>query len=229
MNEPLELFDLDSKYKVLAKKVTFTLTLSQLKSVMDKNEYRELVSKISYPEDKTFSVTVPRGYISDLQTLPEWFTNRFNVKSKWRKAFLLQDFLYETVTAKSVSGQGIDALDQLNTKSLADAIAVCALRALGMGWIRRKVLHSVFKRTSIDKGERQERRGIIIYLLRNRHRVGLTLKQRTALKSPGAPIVIPEPYRVFVPEHVGVETNCRRDGILVYPNITIPLYIKRQR
>lgn len=220
---------LDDTYQVLKRSVTFTLNLHELESSMSRDAYRILLSKVNYPEDKIFSITVPRGYISDFQTLPEWFTNRFKVKSKWRKAFLLQDFLYETITSKAAKRDGIGALDALMTKEIQDAIAVTALKSLGMGWFRRTIIHSVFKRTAIDKGERMERRDLIAYLLRNQYRIGLRLDQRTTIKGPGAPIQMQMPYNLFVVEHEATELRLRAKKVTVvqYPNITIPLYISK--
>lgn len=227
MSKPLELLKLNQEYFVLKRAVRFTFKLSDLKDFMPKEAYFELIGYIDYPSDKPFEVTVPRGYISDLQTLPDWFTNRFNVKSKYRRAFLLQDFLYEVIANKCAEGDGISVLDQMLTKRISDAFALAALKSLGMGWLRRKVLGSVFKRTAVDKGERKERRGLVTFLLKHQHRIGLSLKQRTVVKGPGEPIIIKEPYRVFNDEGVGTELRLSHTAILQYPNITIPLYLTK--
>lgn len=79
---------------------------------------------------KGHTVMAPRGFITDLASIPRIFRGFISQTGKSRYAAVIHDYLY---------------CDQATTRADADAIFLEALEASGVGWIQRKAMYAAVR------------------------------------------------------------------------------------
>jgi hypothetical protein len=94
-----------------------------------------------HPGDRTETITVPAGFVTDLASIPRWAWILLPPDGPWVKGAIIHDFLYAT------RGSGIwkrhpAAITRASpyTRAEADAILREALENRGVDWLRRNVI-----------------------------------------------------------------------------------------
>ncbi len=102
-------------------------------SNLDLREYRPnewvLIADLCYRGTPLKRIEVPRGFITDLASIPQAFRNVFNVNGRSRKAAVLHDYLYCT--------QGLHGA---LTRELCDAVFLDALADCGVDLVQRRLM-----------------------------------------------------------------------------------------
>jgi hypothetical protein len=100
-----------------------------LKMLPSGTEWR-LILPLIYLRDDYTAITVPAGFITDLASIPRAFHSLIPVNGKHSPAAILHDYLYCT---------------QDRTRAEADAIFLEAMKACGVGWLRRQAMWSAVR------------------------------------------------------------------------------------
>ena len=75
-------------------------------------------------------ITVPKGFKTDLASVPRLFWQIYPPDGKWTYAALVHDYLYFT---------------QTRTRAEADRIFLEALKEIGVGWVTRRLMYTAVR------------------------------------------------------------------------------------
>lgn len=97
------------------------------------------------PGDRQYSITVPRGFPTDLASIPRWGWILLPPDGPWAKAAIIHDYLYATrgtgvLWAKPANPEGITR-PQPYTRRECDQILREAMEDRGVGWFKRWIIY----------------------------------------------------------------------------------------
>ena len=95
-----------------------------------------------YPGNRTYSITVPAGCVTDLTTVPRWGWALVPPDGPWVKAAIIHDYLYATVGTGKWKGHPASITRPTPYSRLeSDRILREAMKNLGIGWFIRNIIY----------------------------------------------------------------------------------------
>ena len=143
---PLVYERLTDKWVVLCEDLHFYFTLEE--ALGGHRPYlRELLAKTGLKKDQTIHVTAPKGFVSDLASIPKSLHSVFKPDGPWAPAAVIHDMVYQSLKEKMVEGGNtpIDKLNRNHTRLLADRLFLMGMRCLGVGWLTRMSMYNAVR------------------------------------------------------------------------------------
>ena len=134
---------LTDKWVVLEEDLHFHFCLSDV--YKGANPYlREKCAITGLSPTETIHIVAPRGFVTDLASIPPMFRGLFKPDGEYAPAAVLHDMLYQ-FGANTLLDYGNSPIERLNAhgdKFLADKVFLLAMRVLGIDTITRNVLYN---------------------------------------------------------------------------------------
>ena len=98
--------------------------------------------------DEPIYIIVPKGFVTDLASVPLFLTGIFPRDGKYTKAAILHDLVYQSVKNRTEIDDNDSELDPIHlinkyhTRYLADRIFLMGMRELGVGMITRTLMYN---------------------------------------------------------------------------------------
>jgi len=138
---------LTDKWVILTEDLTFNFTLGLVLRGCDK-ELRELLSITGFSDADMIRVVAPKGFITDLASVPPALRWLFRPDGPWADAAVTHDMIYQALKGK-LTGVDISlpivALNANHTQLLADRIFLAGMKAVGVDPISRRLLYSAVR------------------------------------------------------------------------------------
>ena len=144
---PLHYERLTEKWVVLREDLHFYFTLEEALGG-HKPYLRELMAKTGLKKDQTIHVTAPKGFVSDLASIPESLHAFFKPDGQWAPAAVIHDMVYQSLKEKMVPAESYSPIDKLNrhhTRLLADRLFLLGMRSLRVGWMTRTLMYNAVR------------------------------------------------------------------------------------
>lgn len=110
--------------------------------------FRELLSVTGLDPDQPIYVVAPKGFVSDLASIPKALHPMFKPDGPWAPAAVIHDIIYQSLKEKMLPNPietGIEKLNRHHTRLLADRIFLMGMRQLDIGWLTRMSMYNAVR------------------------------------------------------------------------------------
>jgi hypothetical protein len=90
---------------------------------------------------KEYRVRVPKGYVTDLSSIPRWARSVIPVVGRQNGPSVIHDYIYEPLSPQVGGGHQLRGW----TKQDADNLFLAAMKAAGVNWYRRNAMYLAVK------------------------------------------------------------------------------------
>lgn len=144
---PLVYERLTEKWVVLLEDLHFYFTLEEALGAHPPY-LRKLLAVTGLKKDQTLHVTAPKGFVTDLASIPKSLHGFFKPDGPWAPAAVIHDMVYQSLKEKMVAEETHSPIDKLNrnhTRLLADRLFLMGMRSLGIGWFTRGSMYNAVR------------------------------------------------------------------------------------
>lgn len=144
---PLIYERLTDKWVMLLEDLHFCFTLEEVLGG-HKRSLKKMLKVTGLKKDQTLHVTAPKGFVSDLASIPKSLRLFFSPDGQWSSAAVIHDIVYQSLKEKMLPTEGKSPIDQLNkhhTRLLADRLFLMGMEALGVSWTTRRLMYKAVR------------------------------------------------------------------------------------
>jgi len=138
---------LTDKWVILDNDLTLTFTLGEILRPFP-HYLKRLLKKTGLDADTQLFVIAPRGFVTDLASIPLSMRWLFRPDGEYAPAAVIHDIIYQLIkdkTFNSIGNAPIERLNRLHTRLVADRLFLFAMRELGIRWATRYSLYSAVR------------------------------------------------------------------------------------
>ncbi len=109
---------------------------------------REMISLTGLKEDQIIHVTAPKGFVTDLASIPKSLQGLFSPDGEWASAAVIHDMVYQSLKEKMVPATSeipIEKLNRHHTRLLADRLFLLGMRAIGVNFVTRGAMYNAVR------------------------------------------------------------------------------------
>ncbi len=144
---PLVYERLTEKWVVLREDLHFYFTLEEALGAHPPY-LRKLLALTGLKKDQIIHVTAPKGFVTDLASIPKSLHYFFKPDGPWAPAAVIHDMVYQSLKEKMLDVEEHSPIEKLNrhhTRLLADRLFLMGMRALGVGWFTRASMYNAVR------------------------------------------------------------------------------------